>query len=58
MVCWIIYSDDETCQGLSEEVCDFFNANGNKIFINLLGKPLNHFLVIPFDILKGNLYGR
>lgn len=45
-------------QGISKISYDFYNSNGKKNFIILVDKKENHFLVIPFNIMKNDFFPR
>jgi MoxR-like ATPase len=45
-------------QGISKISYDFYNSNGKKNFIILVDKKENHFLVIPFNVMKNDFFPR
>ena len=45
-------------QGISKISYEFYNSNGKKNFIILVDKKENHFLVIPFNIMKNDFFPR
>jgi hypothetical protein len=43
-------------QGISKISYNFYNSNGKKNFIILVDKKENHFLVIPFNVMKNDFF--